>query len=453
MIEYISLKNFLSFKNETRFDFNASMEKPKKGYEFMKWYNTVNRKKLLKIQFLFGNNATGKTNLLTALSFVRKIICDQKKSKTDDESQIPDAFFKLSSETIDKPSEIEIAFHTSGAKYIYHVEICDNTILCESLMKSIGTKQPIEIFFRTHDCNRDIAVIRFDSKLFNEATQEVIRQSVIKNTSVLSIYDEKNFESTDFKIVYTYFLNSSIFYHFEEIPLSAMIDGRKNKSALRNVLLPLLKDLGSNIIDYEVNVVKEKITENEAKLIINIMGEEKFKEQFPNGERKIRTLRFAHTANTPSKLGWLSDSEESYGTLNMIRLIILLYDACLNHSPIAVDECSVGIHQQTFGRIIQFFLSTFTDMQIFFASQQISLMDMDGFRRDTVIFFDKNRDTGVTSCKKIDQKKYHKNISIVNAYINNSFGCLPVFPTQEEWIKQLDNYKKIIIPEVEDNKS
>ena len=76
------------------------------------------------------------------------------------------------------------------------------------------------------------------------------------------------------------------------------------------------------------------------------------------------------------------------------------------------------------------------------ASQQVSIMEMDGFRRDTVKFFDKDRVTGITSCKKIDMKKYHKNISIVNAYLNDSFGCLPEYPTQEQWEKKLDSFRK-----------
>lgn len=45
MIEQIVIKNFLSFKNEETFDFTASMEKNKKGFEYMKWYEEQNRKK------------------------------------------------------------------------------------------------------------------------------------------------------------------------------------------------------------------------------------------------------------------------------------------------------------------------------------------------------------------------------------------------------------------------
>ena len=75
MIEQITLRNFLSFRDEETFDFTASMEKPKKEYSFMKWFEEMNKKKILKAQFLFGNDATGKSNFLHAIAMLVSIIC------------------------------------------------------------------------------------------------------------------------------------------------------------------------------------------------------------------------------------------------------------------------------------------------------------------------------------------------------------------------------------------
>lgn len=413
MIEEMVLKNFLSFKDETTFNFTATMEKPRKGYEFMKWYEDVNKKKILKFQFLFGNNATGKSNFIVALTALKEIVCERKTSKTDEDEKLPESFFKLSSETIEKPSFIGISFHVADIRYTYSVRFCDNTIIEESLSKQSGTRKTIEIFHRTFNEEKDLVEITFSSKAFSEDAQNTIRQNVIKNTSVVSVYDEKNFESQDLRDVYNYFDNIEVFYDYDDISLPSMFSNRKDKDALKQILLPLLKDLGSNIIDYEINTFKAKMDDAEAKFYRQVMGDEEFNKQFPGGERKIQIIRFAHPANTPSRVSWLSENEESNGTLNMIRLIVMLYDACRHNAPVAIDECATGIHQQTFGRIIQFFLATSRTMQVFMASQQVSIMEMDGFRRDTVKFFDKDRETGVTSCVRINLRKYHKNLSIV----------------------------------------
>ena len=441
MIEGIVLENFLSFKNKIEFDFTATMEKPRKGYEFMKWYEDIHRKKILKFQFLFGNNATGKSNFIIALTTLKKIVCERKTSKSDD-NQIPDSYFKLSSETIEKPSYITVTFHTGDSRYIYSVGFCNNIILEESLDRQTGTRKKIELFKRTFNEEKDIVEITFPANVIKEDAQTIIKQTVIKNTSVISIYDEKNFESQDLKNVYLYFENLSVFYNYDEISLPSMFNNRKDKESLKQILIPLLKDLGSNILDYELNYFNVKLDESEAKFYKQLLGEEDFSKQFPNSERKVQTIRFAHHSDTPSKVSWLNESEESVGTLNMIRLIIMLYDTSKRKAPLAIDECATGIHQQTFGRIIQFFLSTSNAMQIFMTSQQVSIMEMEGFRRDTVKFFDKNRETGVTSCARINLRKYHKNQSIVNAYLNNSFGCLPEFPDLDTWKEHLKVYKE-----------
>ena len=442
MIEQIIIQNFLSFKNKETFDLTASMEKPKKGFEYMKWYEDINRRKIQKTQFLFGNNATGKSNFLSVISAVKDIACTKRTSKSSVDSKLPITYFKLSSETIGKPTFIKIIFHAKGIRYQYSIEYDEDTIYKEKLVKNIRPKKEDTIFERSYDNDKDISKIEFPSKSISTETQTVLRQNVIKNTSVISIYDDKNIESIDCKNVFAYFNNAVVIYHIGNLHLPYMLANRKDGEALEKILIPLLQDLGSNITGYHVDYNYYQLSEQEINIIKSALGEKIFNEQYPNGRKKEPSVRFSHNTDKPNETAWLSESEESYGTLNMIRLIILLYDACKVQSPIAIDECAIGIHQQTFGRIIQFFLSTSSNIQILMASQQVSIMEMDGFRRDTVKFFDKDRTTGVTTCKKIDMKKYHKNISIVNAYLNDSFGCLPEYPTQEQWEEKLIAYKE-----------
>lgn len=441
MIEQIEIQNFLSFKNKETFDLTASMEKPKRGFEYMKWYEEMNRKKILKAQFLFGNNATGKSNFLSVISAVKDIICTKRASKSSVDSKLPITYFKLSSTTIGKPTFIKITFHTQGMRYQYSIKYDEDTIFQETLTKNIRPKKEITIFDRSYDEEKDISDINFPYDTLSKETQAILRENVIKNTSVISIYDDKNIESVDFKNVYTYFNNAVVIYHIGSLHLPYMLAGRKDGEELEKIIVPLLQDLGSNITGYHVDYNYYPLSEQEISIIKNAIGERLFNEQYPNGKRKECSVRFSHNTDIPNEVAWLSESEESYGTLNMLRLIILLYDACKCQSPIAIDECAIGIHQQTFGRIIQFFLSISSNLQFFMASQQVTIMEMDGFRRDTVKFFDKDRTTGITTCKKIDMKKYHKNISIVNAYLNDSFGCLPEYPTQEQWEEKLELYK------------
>lgn len=442
MIEQITLRNFLSFRDEEKFDFTASMEKPKKEYSFMKWFEEMNKKKILKAQFLFGNNATGKSNFLHAIAMLANIICMKRTSKTAKEFKLRDTFFKLSSNTINQPSTINVVFHIDRIRYTYEVEYNDNTIINEFLKRQDGSKKPITIFNRSFDKEKDIVLISYPctSKGISLSSQNVINETVIKNTSVISVYDEKNIESEDLKNVYNYFSHIGIFNNLEDLDLARMLDERKDKDLLKQILLDLLQDLGSNIIDYKIRKFKIKIGEKEKNILKMALGEDVFNEEYT--ERTISKVEFAHPADFPEGRGWLAEDEESEGTINMIKLIIILYDASRRKSPIIIDDCAVGIHRETFGRIIQFFLAVSPNIQFLMSSQQLSIMEMKGFRRDTVRFFDKDRKTGVTSCQSIDLRKYHKNLSILNAYLNNSFGCLPDSPPLDKWIIKLEDYYK-----------
>ena len=444
MFEKITLENFLSFKERTEFSFIASLERPKKGFEFAPWYEVVDNQKLLKAQFLFGNNGTGKSNFLSAISVLSNMACTKSLSKTSENSKLPETYFKLSEESIEKPSSITSTFHTNGRCYTYSISWLNNIITTESLTYRQGKKKELTVFSRSFDSDQDIVTIDFETKFITPEDQNIIRNNIIQNGSVISIYDEKNLVSEDIRNVYEYFYKIGIYFNLDSIDLSSMFENRKDKDSLRKILLNLLHDLGSNIVDYNVETIESKMNEQETMFLKILMGEEELKKRYPDGVKKMQSIKFAHSIDKTDKLAWLRESEESEGTLNMIRLIILLYDACSRKSPVIIDECVSGIHQQTFGRILQFFLSSATHTQAIMASQHLAIIEMDGFRRDTLKFFDKDRETGISHCKKVDLHKYHKNQNLIKVYLDNSFGCLPEFPTMETWKENLCKYKEFI---------
>lgn len=448
MIEKISVKNFLSFKEEIVFDFSASQEKPKKGFEYMDWFVETNKKKILKAQFLFGNNGTGKSNFIALIKTLRLLVCRNSQSKSQGEFQLPYSPFKLSEETKKQPSHIGIVFYVNDIRYSYDVEWKDSIILLENLEKKQGKSKSVCIFRRSFDKEKDMTNVVFPSKSINAATQSIIKENAINNSSVISIYDGKNIEAEDLKNVFSYFSSIMILDSLENIDLLSMLENRKDSINLKTLVLALLKDFGSNIVDYEIDCFEIKINDQEARLMRSYLGNERFEKEFPTGCRKAKSIRFAHFTENPNQFGWLTENEESLGTINMIKLMIALYDGCASKSAIFIDECSYGIHQLTFGRIVQFFLAASIKTQAFMASQNLSIMDMEGFRRDTIKIFDKNRTTGETYCQKIDLRKYHKNQSIVRAYLDHSFGSLPDFPTQDVWVKHLLQFRKNVIDEM-----
>lgn len=88
MLVRFSVENFLSFKNLTEFSMVAGKMTRHSGH-----IAVCNHKRLLKGAFIFGANASGKTNLIRAISFARNIVlngiertnCDKKFFRIDED--------------------------------------------------------------------------------------------------------------------------------------------------------------------------------------------------------------------------------------------------------------------------------------------------------------------------------------------------------------------------------
>ena len=69
MILEFKFRNFRSAKDWQILSFEASADKVSEEY----YCTTINDTKVLKLGILYGANASGKTNVLLALDFIRKI--------------------------------------------------------------------------------------------------------------------------------------------------------------------------------------------------------------------------------------------------------------------------------------------------------------------------------------------------------------------------------------------
>ena len=87
MILEFKIKNFLSFKDEVTFSFEATKDKNLEEYYVTEIVPGV---RLLKLSIVYGANASGKSNLISAFEFIRNFCFSIPESKTD---KIPVDYF------------------------------------------------------------------------------------------------------------------------------------------------------------------------------------------------------------------------------------------------------------------------------------------------------------------------------------------------------------------------
>lgn len=442
MIEYIALTNFLSFKDRTLLNFKATKEKPRGALSGEDWWTEIDGSKILKIAFLLGNNGSGKTNFLNSISVLNEIITINHQSKSSIRNRLPRVSFKLSHETENAPSIIEVAFYTGGYRYIYYVSWNSDYISEESLKRQIGKRKEKIIFERSFDTDKDITIVKFPEKsIVPGAAQAIITENVLKNSSVISIYDNKNFECPDIRNVFEYFRYVDL-WNVKKYDLASMLASRSNEQLLKPILLTILKDLGSSICDYKVDNLSFDITNDEREFLLMRMTEDEYRSRFPGDKRSIQKLQFGYKVEDIEEKIWLPENLESEGTLEAIRLIIVLFDSIWRGIPIAIDEFAQSIHPKALEFILAFFLKSTNCGQVFIATQALILLKWSSLRRDSIRFFEKDKRTGCSSYTIVNNRTFHRNNDIYDAYMNKTFGGDIGITETEPWKETLDKIAK-----------
>lgn len=421
MIEYIALTNFLSFRERTVFSMKATKEKPRGTLTSKDWWTEIDGIKLLKAAFLLGNNGSGKTNFLNSLSVLNELITTSKDSKTAARYRLPDVTFKLAEETKNAASEIEVAFHTAGYRYMYHIAWTTDHITEEQLSKQEGKRKEKVIYLRTFSDEKDIVEVTYPKDTtITGPVQELINQNILKNASVISIYDNKNFECEDIRIVFEYFRYSNL-WNVNKYELASMLASRSNENLLKPILLNMLKAMGSTICDYKVDTYTFDISDDEREFLLTKMSEEQYRSRFPDDKRTVKKLMFGYKIVGKEETQWLPENLESEGTLDAIRLVIVLFDCIWRRTPIAIDECAQSIHPKALEYIFSFFLKSADTAQVLFASQAMMLLKWNNLRRDTLRFFKKDKSTGNSSFTTINNRTLHRNNQIYDLYMSRTF--------------------------------
>lgn len=445
MIEHIALTNFFSFKERTEFSLKATKEKPRGTFSGEDWWTEIDGVKLLKAAFLLGNNGSGKTNFLNGLSVLNMLVTVNHNSKLASRYRLPDVQFLLSEETKNAPSAIEVVFHTAGFRYTYFISWSVDYIVEERLLRQEGKKKEKLIFTREFSKEKDIVVVSFPKGTTIPVTvQELINQNILKYSSVISIYDNKNFECEDIRNVYNYFRFVDL-WNVKKYELSAMLAKRSNEELLKPIILNILKDMGSTICDYKVDTLTFDIADDERDFLLTRMSEEEYRANFPGDKRTVQKLQFGYKVVEKEETVWLPETLESEGTLEAIRLIIVLFDSIWRGTPIAIDECAQSIHPKALEFILSFFLKSADTAQVFMASQALTLLKWENLRRDAIRFFEKDKSTGCSSFTTINNKTYHKNNQICDAFMNKTFCGEIKIIEREPWKNTLEKVTRCMV--------
>lgn len=449
MLSEFKVSNFLSFDAIQTFSMKAG-----------KVRNKINRVyidenfKLLKFIAIYGANASGKSNLVSAFDFAQKAITNNLPTNCSN------YYCRLDDDNADKPSHFEFTIKIGTEKYIYGFDILlsSATFVKEYLRHVRYGKTYKTIFFR----NLLDGTYEVDSYFQDNTINERLRiyaEDVKYDDSILflrlmnqnkdSLYTQDS-EIKIYKKVYNWF-KYKLSVNYPDRPITNFSYLMDNDSV--NQIGKLLSDFGTGVSEFVIaKVPVEKVTSSVHKdimqEIIDNLNEQKklYKEkninsvpaimlrsskdnhlmfiiELENDDIQCKTLEFKHKKTNAV----FALDEESDGTVRLLDLIEVLLSTD-NERIYIIDEINRRFHPLLTSRFIEEYLklAPTRDIQLIVTTHESKLMDFDILRKDEIGFVDKNED-GRSTIFSLDSFSERFDKKVCKAYFEGNYGAIPRF--------------------------
>jgi hypothetical protein len=200
----------------------------------------------------------------------------------------------------------------------------------------------------------------------------------------------------------------------------------------------MLGELDTNIIRLDSEDVEDANIKNLVKKLPAIVGlrggGERYFTQLQNGETNVKKLVLYHKGKGKGGVKF-SAAQESDGTMRLLELLPAFF-ACEVYSKAKgetgvvhfVDELDRSIHYLLLHRLLENMLSSCnanSRSQLLFTTHDLLLMDQELFRRDEILFVERD-DFGVSSVIPLSEYKgIRLDKDIRKSYLQGRFGGIP----------------------------
>lgn len=426
MIAEFTIENFCSIKSPQTISFEPTAD----GFMADEYTREVKPGvRLLKLGVVYGANASGKSNILAAVDFFKKLVLRMPNDRNEPTRVVP---FMLDDTSRRKPTRLSMAFFVGQSKYILGFELDQRRILSETLTV-YDTARPARLYSRSYDAATDSTAVSFGPSLrLSRKSQDIVQGNTINNSSVLAAFGKSNVERTRLNDVYDYFATNVGEALAPGFSLSHSVKARLYNDAtgyLKKFVLGLLKASDFNIEDISLRQIgRTTATEpRENKAGAHIDGSP---EAGPTGESRPYNVEMTFSHKAGDRLFALPEERESNGTMRFLSMAATLCTLIKSDHFVPIDEVETSLHYELLAYFLKVFLANSEGTsQMLLTTHDINLLNEDFIRRDTIWFTDKD-ERGETKALRLSSLGLHKNLSPYNAYRQGKLVKLPFLGSQ-----------------------
>jgi len=412
MIVEFRVKNFRSFREEQVLSFVAAKNKSEQET------NTISTgissvPSLLGSTVIYGANASGKSNLIKAIQYMRAVVLGSATKKPG--QPFKEQQFQLDADSIHQPSEFEITFIVDGVRHQYGFSLNSERIVDEYLLvyKSFKPQRWIDRKY-----NPDTKKDEYETSSFLKGKKSTWMESTRHNSLFLSMAVQLNSEMLS--PVFAWFSNNLVVCN-ELSPLSSKVS--INMLRTMEGSREICSFLNSADIDVDhIDVVTKKVPGQSVHFDLSTGQTEIRKEDVEEN-----LLLFHHETSLGKATFNLGD--ESEGTRNLLFLAGPILDTLKKGLVILIDELDTSLHTLLVRRLIELFHDPEKNpngAQLIFSTHDTSVLNSDIFNPDQIWFVEKDPDL-ISSLFSLVEFSPRKNEAIEKGYLMGRYGALPFF--------------------------
>lgn len=363
--------------------------------------------KVLRSAAIYGANGSGKSNFLSALSFMEALVTNSIKHQPG--QGVYQAPHKLNSEKT--PSTYDIQFVKNDIRYAYGFSVKEHLIDEEYLYFFPNGRQ---------------------AKIFERKGMDIFPGDKYKNAFELSLQALKNnrlflscaanyTDKQEIEDAFLFFEKDIVFYdpnvnNWTEYSIELV----QNNKLIKDIFLKILDAFETGIRD--INVRFKKVpTENM---------------EFPSDMPEVLKTMIKSTKEANEIMAKLiydkfeTDllTEESTGIKKLFEIICPIIDILNTGKILVFDEIENGLHEAVVYEIVRLFKYARKDQfaQLIFSTHDTSLLDTNLFRRDQVWFTQLDDERATDLYSLVEVKNVRKTENLEKGYMLGKYGAIPM---------------------------
>jgi predicted ATP-dependent endonuclease of OLD family len=371
----------------------------------------VPSQKLLPVLVIYGANASGKTNLVNAIGWMRSaVLYSHSRGEPDrDTGRTP---FALDPARGTSPSHYAIDFVVDDVRYHYGFDVTNAAFVSEWLFAFPNDRR--QALFE-----RDGMHFRFGRNL--KGRNQIISELTRPNSLFLSAAAQNGHEELTkiSRFFQTIALGESREHELAENFTDAVMDAR---------VIDFLQDAGTGVIDYRLKDIEVTREIREFREGLNSLMKGLLKGRIEELEldKSTALLQLAHRGANGMSV-YFDLRQESDGTKRLLGLLVPAFRALDAGAVMVVDELNASLHTQACELVVALFCSPATNprgAQLIATTHDTNLLQSSHLRRDQVWLTEKDLE-GATHLYPLTDFRTRKNDNLERGYLEGRYGAVP----------------------------